>query len=345
MRKLLLSASALILVPALASASILGSKTKLESSRTGNVETVTAKEDGKVTYRIVYTYDDSSRKIRGEYWEPAPAKKQDAKKKTNMLAGTAAAKKYEESLSQSKTEDTSGVELDVEKDGFILKNVRIVRYNAQGNPELVMARGYTTYPVVGTFNIKTDYTFSYDQAGRLSAIRELNINVDSVLLNMGIGNTTEITRDASGRPLKVSRTIGSIPPALAATEYEYADKSDSMRKTVFRSCAINMTKLAVEPSETITVTYGKGVPWSGMKKYEFEYGKTIESISIFDEVAKKQRLDLSDFRKLRIIEKGKKMKLFYDLYKNEQQGPRWRMGELPDVPEPFMVYKDYAWWN
>lgn len=306
---------------------------------------MTAKDNGRVSYKLVYTYDEKNRKIRGEYWECAPAKKDDAKKKTNILAGTAAAKKYEESLSQSKTEDTSGVELDVEKDGFILKNVRIVRYNAQGAPELVMARGYTNYPVVGTFNIKTDYTFTYDQAGRLSSTKELNINVDSVLLNMGIGNTTEITRDASGRPLKVARTIGSVPPAAESTEYEYADRSDRMKKTVFRSCSISMTKLTVEPSETVTVTYGKNVPWSGMKKYEFDYGTTIQSISIYDEAAKKQKLELSDFKKLSIIEKGKKMKLFYDLYKNEQQGPRWRMGELPDVPEPFMVYKDYAWWN
>ena len=73
--------------------------------------------------------------------------------------------------------------------------------------------------------------------------------------------------------------------------------------------------------------------------------KTIKGIVIYDEVAKKNNLDISNFAKLSLIDKAKTGKLFYTLYSNEQQGPRWRMGELPDAPEPFMIYKDYAWYN
>jgi hypothetical protein len=334
---------AMILVPVFAYP--FGSKVETSSARDGNIETITAKKDKKPFYRIVYTYDEKNRKVRGEYWAIAETKKKGEKKpQSNILAGTALAKKYEKALADSKTVDQSNVELDIEKDGFVLKNVRIVNYDNNGRPVLIMARGYTSYPVVGVFNLKTDYKFSYDHSGKLMSIDETNMNVDSVLLNMGIGNKTTFTRDQAGRPSAVNKIIGSVPPAVEETLYSYR-AGDEMSRTIYRKCAFDTSKLTVVPSQTITIEYGKNVSWQGMRKYEFELGKTIEGIKIYDEVAKQQQLDISNFMKLSIFDKAKKAKLFYDLYNNEMQGPRWRMGELADIPEPFMIYKDYAWWN
>ena len=311
--------------------------------RTGDIETIVAEKDGKPAYKIIYTYAGNL-KVRGEYWA-AVDKKNTKKAETNILAGTAIAKKYETMLEGKNTLDQADVQLDVVKDGYVLKNVRIVRYNDKGLPVLVMARGYTSYPVLGVFNIKTDYSYTYDQTGLLSEIKETNMNVDSLLLNMGLGNITKIARDDKNRPAAVKKELGSVPPAVENSSYVYDGTTDNMQKTVYQKCSIDMTKFTVTPSETITIEYGKNVPWSGMIKYEFEMGKTIKSIKIYDEINKKEELNISNFMKLSYIAKAKLSKSIYDMYKNEQLGPRWRMGEIADIPEPFMIYKDYAWWN
>jgi len=321
----------------------ISAKSKEKSIRTGNIETISGGKDGKTAYRLIYTYDGKL-KVRGEYWE-AVDKKNKKKGGANILAGTAVAKKYESMLAGKTPADTANVQLDIEKDGYILKNVRIVKYNENGLPVLVMARGYTSYPVLGVFNIKTDYSYTYDQAGYLSEIKETNMNMDSLLLNMGPGNITKITRDDKKRPMTIKKEIGSVPPAVESTVYTYEGTTDNMLKTVYQKCSIDMKKSTTAPSQTITIEYGKDVPWAGDKKYEFELGKTIKSIKIYDEVNKRNELNISNFMKLSYIDKAKAVKSMYDMYKNEMQGPRWRMGELADTPIPYMVYKDYAWWN
>ena len=83
------------------------------------------------------------------------------------------------------------------------------------------------------------------------------------------------------RPVAVKKEIGSVPPAVEATTYTYEGTTENMQKTVYQKCDIDLQKLSVTPSKTITIEYGKeDVPWSGMKKYEFEMGKTIKSIKI-----------------------------------------------------------------
>ncbi len=318
---------------------------KEKSSRSGDIETVDLIKDGKTVGRIIYTYK-GDRKVRGEYWE-APDKKDKNEKKpeSNILAGTAIAKKYETMLAAKNPKDDSGITLDIEKDGFILKNVRVVTYNDKGLPETVITRGYTSYPVVGTFNMKTDYKFKYDASGSLSEINETNMNVDSLLLNMGMGNTTTIARDAKGRPVTVKKTLDSVPPAEETTVYTYSGDTPDMSKTVYRKCSFDTKTLKIVPSETITIEYDSNIPWNGMKKYNFDMGKTVKSILIYDEVEKRNKLDGSRFMKMSFFEKGMFMKEIYSLYKNEQKGPEWRMGELPDTPEPFMIYKDFKWWE
>lgn len=314
-----------------------------KTSRTGDIETLEAEKDGKPAYKIIYTYAGNL-KVRGEYWEAADSKNT-RKSQSNILAGTAVAKKYETMLAGKKTVDQADVQLDIEKNGYVLKNVRIVQYNAKGQPVLIMARGYTSYPVLGVFNIKTDYSFTYEPAGKLTEIKETNMNVDSLLLNLGMGNITKITWDDKKRPVSVKKEIESVPPAAETTSYTYEGTVDNMQKTIYQKCSMDTQKLTIVPSETITIEYDKNVPWSGMAKYDFEIGKTINSIKIYDEINKRQLLNISNFKKLSFIEKGKATKSIYDMYKNEQQGPRWRIGELPDTPVPFMVYKEYAWWN
>ena len=119
---------------------------------------IEAVKDGKPAYKVIYTYSGKL-KIRGEYWE-AVDKKEKKKAETNIFAGTAMAKKYEQLLAGKNTIDQANVQLDIEKDGYVLKNVRIVQYNDKENPVLVLARGYTSYPVLGVFNIKTDFSYN-----------------------------------------------------------------------------------------------------------------------------------------------------------------------------------------
>lgn len=335
---LLTASSILLFSPLLLASDDLEQK----STRTGDIETIDMFDDGKIVSRIIYTYHGEM-KIRGEYWEVAD--KKNKKPEPNILSGTAMAKKYEEMLAKKNVKDESGIILDVEKDGFVLKNVRIVKYNEKGLPEHVMSRGYTSYPVAGVFLLKTDYRFKYDSAGNLSGISEMNINVDSLLLNMGMGNTTTIERDTMGRPVTVKKKLDSVPPAEEKTTYTYEGNTGDMSKTVYRKCSLDTTSLKVVPSETITIEYGDNIPWNGMGKYKFSMGKTVKSILIYDEVEKKNKLDGSGFMKMSTFAKALFMKDIYELYKNEQKGPKWRMGELPDVPDPFMVYKDFKWWE
>ena len=337
----------LLLAAFLFTTSSVWSKDGAKTRKEGNNEIVDQIEDGKTVYRLIYT-NENGKKIKGEYWEPVdPKKKKDKKAESNILSGTGMAKKYETMLSEKKIIDESGIVLNIEKDGFTLKFVKIVKYDSKGRPDTVITRGYTAYPVLGAFNLKTDYKYTYDTSGRLIDITEKNINVDSLLLNLGIGNSTKIERDAKGRPTKFTKRIDAAPPVFETTTYSYSGDTPNMQKTAYTKCGIDTTKLAVTPSETITTLYGKDVPWEGKKKYDFSlasFGKIITGFSVYDEIAKKQKVDGSNFMKMSWIDKGMYLKNVASYYKNEQKGPKWRMGELPDVPDPFMIYKDQTWW-
>ncbi|HOK02378.1 MAG TPA: hypothetical protein PKX79_07940 [Spirochaetota bacterium] len=323
---------------------LLAENSKEKAIAKDNTEVIELKKDEKIIGKIIYFYKDNL-KVRGEYWEAIDKKDKDKKENSNIFADTAVAKKYEAMLAEKKIKDESEVNLNIEKDGFRLKSVRIVNYNEKGLPVYVICRGYTSYPVMGVFILKTDYSYKYDTNGRLIEIEEKNINVDSLLLNMAVANSTKIERDNKGRPISVKKTIGSVPPAVEVTTYSYQGDSDNMAKTVYQKCSVDLKSFNVMPSETITIEYGDNVPWNGLKKYDFSMGKTIKSILIYDEVAKKNKLDGTKFMKMSFIEKSLFAKNLYDIYKNEQKGPKWRLGELPDTPEPFMIYKDYKWWE
>jgi hypothetical protein len=325
--------------------SVVYAKSEEKITRNGNIETVESVKDGKTGFRIIYTYK-GDKKTRGEYWEAVDPKEKGKKKpQSNILAGTALAKRYESILSGGKVNDNSGIVIDIEKDGFILKSVKTVKYNTAGLPEHVEYRGYSSYPVLGTFNLKTDWDYTYDAKSRLQKILEKNMSIESLLLNMAAENITIIERDQYDRPLKVTRNIGSVPPVKETTDYTYDGQSKNMKKTLYRKCGFDTSALKVVPAETITTGYGSGIPWDGMKKYDFTMGKSIAEFSVYDEVNKKQKLDGSGFMKMNFINKGMFMKNLYDYYKNEQKGPKWRMGELPDIPEPFLIYKDNMWYK
>ncbi len=320
------------------------SKPQIKKRKVGNTEIIDNIENNKPVYRLIYTFENG-KKVRGEYWEYIdPKKKKDKKPESNILTGTAMARKCEAMLSRANVKDNSRVKLNIEKDGFSLKFVKIVKYNTKGLPEKVIARGYTAYPVLGAFNLKTDYKYTYDNNGRLMKITEKNLNVDSLLLNLGIGNKTKIERDAKGRPVKVKKKIDSMPPVIETTEYYYTGDTSNMQKTVYQKCGIDTKKLAIAPSETITCEYGSGIPWEGKKKYKFSMGKTITGFSVYNEIDKKQELDGSNFMDMSYFDKGLFLKNIYGYYKNEKKGPKWRIGELPDVPEPFLIYEELTWW-
>lgn len=325
--------------------SIIDAKSEEKKTRSGDIEIIESVKDGKTEFRIIYTYA-GNKKIKGEYWEAVDPKEKGKKKpQSNILAGTAIAKRYEAALAGSKANDKSGVVIDIEKDGFILKSVKTVKYNAADLPEHIEFRGYTSYPVLGVFNLKTDWDYTYDAKGKLQKITEKNMSLDSLLLNLAAENTAKIERDQYDRPLKVTRTIGSVPPVSETTEYTYDGKTANMKKTLYRKCGFDKSTLKVTPSETITTVYGSNISWEGMKKYDFTMGKSVAEFSVYDEINKKQKLDGSGFMKMNFIDKGMFMKNILEYYKNEQKGPKWRMGELPDIPEPFLIYKDNMWYK
>jgi len=320
------------------------SKIQIKKERKDNIEIVTSIKGEKTLYRLIYTYD-GNRKIKGEYWESIKKKKKKKKEsKRNILAGTSIAKKFEKHLADRKVIDESDIKLNIEKDGFILKFVKKVIYNKKGLPKKVIARGFTSYPVLGIFNLKTDREYSYNDEGKLIKIIEKNINVDTLLLNFGIGNITEIERDSQSRPIKVSKKIGSIPPAFEETKYIYFGNTPNIKRTGYQKAGIDMKTFKIVPVETITILYSNDIPWEGKKKYSFSFGKTIRGITIYDEVKRKQKLDGSQFMKMSKIDQAFFLKDIYDILKNERKGPMWRIGELPDVPEPFLIYGDQTWW-
>jgi hypothetical protein len=198
--------------------------------------------------------------------------------------------------------------------------------------------------VLGVFELKTDWDYAYNEKGNLVSVTEKNLSLDSLLINLAAQNSAKIEYKDE-RPVKVTRTLGAAPPVFETTEYTYSGNTENMQKTVYRKCGFDTSKMKVSPSETITTEYGKNIPWSGRKKYKFEFNKTVTNFMVYDEVEKKSRIDGSRFMKMNMIEKGMFMKNIVTYYRNEQKGPGWRMGELPDTPEPFMIYKDYAWYK
>jgi hypothetical protein len=109
----------------------LTAKAKETVTRSGNIETVTITDEGRVTGRLIYTYEQD-RKVRGEYWEAVD--KKDGKGKSNILKGTPVATYYEGIYRESKLKDESGIQIEIEKDGLILKSVKVVTYNDRGLP-------------------------------------------------------------------------------------------------------------------------------------------------------------------------------------------------------------------
>ncbi len=319
----------------------------IRTKKAGNIEVVEQVKGDVVIAKLVYTYE-GERRVRGEYWELIdPKDKKDEKKsETNIFTGTSIAQKYEASLAGGgAAPDTSGVALNSEKDGYVLKFVKIVKYNAKGQPDHVMNRGFSKFPIVGFFQLKTDYKYKYDAAGRLTHVLETNMNVDSLLLNMAASNTTTIERDTTGRPVKITRNIGSVPPAVETTTYAFYGKTPNMLTTVYKKAGFDMSKGTVVVNESITTLYGEDVPWEGMKKFEFGMGKNLKGIRIYDEVNKKDKLDASKFSEMSKTDQLMMGKSLFDLYKNEMKGPRWRMGDLPDVPQPFLEHKDNVWFK
>ena len=156
-------------------------------------------------------------------------------------------------------------------------------------------------------------------------------------------NSNQLRKSASiqfpGRPLKVSKIIGSVPPGLEETEYQYYANSAEMNSTKYTKSAIDLSKLEIIPSEIIFFEFKSGVPWNGKKKYDLSLD-TLESLSITDAQTNKSKLSAGSS----LVDRVMFMKALYDFKENEVKGPKWRLGELPDVPEPFLLYGDAVWW-
>lgn len=318
----------------------------VKKMRAGDTETLIATQGGKPVYKLVYTYQ-GDKIVRGEYYEVPKKDDKEAQNKTNMLSNNAIAKKFEAVITGEKVIDSSDVKLDVLKDGFVLKAVKIVKYNSKGLPNEEIYRGYKKIPVLGFFNIKIDRKYKYNDSNQLIQITEKNLNVDTLLLNMAVGNITFISRDGMGRPTTVTKTIGSVPPTIETTEYTYSGGSSHLIKTVYERAGIDFKKLAIVKEKRITFWYNNNVPWEGRNKYLFDLldsKSAVSSFLIYDLVNNKNELDFSNFQKKNKLEQAMLVKNLVMLYKNEMTGPKWRMGELPDVPEPFLIYKDYTWY-
>jgi len=306
--------------------------------REGDKEYVTVQEDGKIIHQLVYTYRDG-KKVMGEYWKAVSEKDGPEKFEPNKLAETEFAKIIEQALADEGIAITNDVELMQVKNGLQLKFVKMVDYDGKGRPVTVRNRGITSFPVIGSFTLKNNLSYQYNDKGQLNLITETNLNIDSALLNMAVINITTLKRDTLGRPLKVTKVIGSVPPALEETEYSYYSNSPDMKSTRYTKSAIDLSELVVTPSEIIIFGYQQGVPWDGKKKYELSLG-ILESLSIIDAKTNTSKLSVGSS----LMEQAMFAKALYNFKENEEKGPKWRMGELPDVPEPFLLYGDAVWW-
>jgi len=319
----------------------------VKKTRVGDTETLIATQDGKPVYKLVYTWQ-GDKIVRGEYWEAQKKDDKEAAKRSNILSDNAMGKKFEAMLTGEKVIDTSDVVLDVIKDGFVLKSVKAVKYNSKGLPTEELQRSYKKIPVLGFFNIKVDKKYKYNENGQLIQILERNLNVDTILLQgLAIGNITLFERDGMGRPTRVLKTIGSVPPTIELTTYSYYGNSNNMRETVYEKAGIDMKKLAIVKSSKITFGYNNNIPWEGRAKYNFDMLDSKSAVSeflIYNLVDNKNELDMRGFMKKSKLEQAMLVKNLVMVYKNESVGPKWRMGELPDVPEPFLMYKDYTWY-
>ncbi len=319
----------------------------IKKSRTGNTEVQIATESGKPVYKLVYTYD-GDKIVKGEYWEAQKKDDKEAAKRTNILSGNAFGKKIEAMLTGEKVIDSSEVVLDAIKDGFVLKSVKMVKYNSRGLPIEEVQRSYKKIPVLGFFNIKVDKKYKYNESGQLIQILERNLNVDTILLQgLAIGNITLFERDGSGRPTRVLKTLGTVPPTLELTTYSYYGNSNNIRETVYEKAGIDLKKLAIVSTSKLTFSYNNNVPWEGKAKYNFDLLDSKSAVAeflIYNLVENKNELDMRGFMKKSKLEQAMLIKNVIVYYKNEDGGPKWRIGELPDVPEPFMVYKNITWW-
>ncbi len=348
-KKLTLS---LVLLITLTFAVSCGSKIKYVKSRKGNVETVNAMKGSTCVYKLVYTYNDANKKIKGEYYTPQTKSDKKKKKKTNLFTGTKIAKTLAKWLADSKPVDESDIKLgstikdEKTKKEFVLRYAKKISYNAKGLPVKEIRRGYTDIPIVGRFLIKTNLAYTYNARGSLTRILEKNMNVDTLLLKFGVANNTSIQRDGRNRPTKVTKVIGSVPPTTETTRYYYRS-GKNLRKTVYEKADINITKLQIVPTQRVTIWYNPGVKWDGMRKFYFSLmdpKNAVKEFWIYDMVKRKNHLDLRGFSKKSHFQKIMLVKKVYDLYQAEMKGPGWRLGDLPDVPKPFLMIKNMVWW-
>lgn len=328
--------------------SACSAKEKITKKRKGDQEIVTVKEGKKTTAKIIYHYKND-KPVLGEYWlRKGKDDKKSKKKKGNILNGTKVAKKYAKVLRSKGVKAKYNPNVGKIEGKFKLNFIQKVDYTRKGLPSVVKRRGYSDIPLLGRFYIKTNIRYRYNRQGQLTRILQKNLNVDTFLLNVGIGNVTKINYDRFDRPSRVYKGIGSIPPTAEVTEYSYRGDSPYLQKTVYNKVGLDGIK--PKRTERIEIWYQAKTPWNGLKKYNF--GKSVAGLRVYDFGKGKYKYNFKDMPHptKQPIKFGLFMKDIYDLVQNEKQGPQWRMGDLPDTPIPFADgrvkkdFGDYAWY-
>ena len=216
--------------------------------------------------------------------------------------------------------------------------IRITTYDKNGYPIKIMHRSIVDLKIK---KVENYYIVSYKYLKNrpyLSEKVQVNKSVYAITTNLCERNITKFNYDSRKRIKQVYKIYVGLSGA-EITEYYYYGNSDYMQKTVYHKVSLMPGQTFLRETERIIVIYRSNVPWYGKKKYSFK--KAIAFFMIWDPIAGKSKLQLDFSNAINTI---KSFATIGSLINNERKGVYWRMGEVPDMPEPY-IEKPIKWWE
>jgi hypothetical protein len=172
----------------------------------------------------------------------------------------------------------------------------------------------------------------------LSEKIQINKSLYAISTNLCERNVTKFNYDSRKRIKQVYKIYVGLSGA-EITDYYYYGSSDYMKKTIYHKVSLSPEKKFLKETERITISYKTNIPWYGKKKYNFK--KAISFFQIWDVVNNRSKIQLDFSNAINAI---KSFAAIGSLINNERKGVYWRMGEVPDMPKPF-IKEPIKWWE